>query len=126
MIDNPYQPPNADPEGTAPNKHRSFRLTPSPESADDSVALSTLRDAISFTLIQQLPILLLSALLLDGGWVFKRVAVASVAFWIITLIILMRRGRNMPKSDLLLIKWGYLPMLLTSCVLWAVGLSIIF
>ena len=126
MIDNPYQPPNADPEDTAPNKHRSFRLTPSPESADDSVALSTLRDAISFTLIQQLPILLLSALLLDGGWVFKRVAVASVAFWIITLIILMRRGRNMPKSDLLLIKWGYLPMLLTSCVLWAVGLSIIF
>ena len=126
MIDNPYQPPNADPEGTAPNKHRSFRLTPSPESADDSVALSTLRDAISFTLIQQLPILLLSALLLDGGWVFKRVAVASVAFWIITLIILMRRGRNMPKSELLLIKWGYLPMLLTSCVLWAVGLSIIF
>ena len=126
MIDNPYQPPNADPEGTAPNKHRSFRLTPSPESADDSVALSTLRDAISFTLIQQLPILLLSALLLDGGWVFKRVAVASVAFWIITLLSLMRRGRNMPKSDLLLIKWGYLPMLLTSCVLWAVGLSIIF
>ena len=126
MIDNPYQSPNVEPTETASPEHRSFRLTPSTESADDSVVLGTSRDAISFTLIQQLPLLLLSASLLDGGLVFKRVAIASVVFWIITLIILMRRGRNMPDSDILVIKWGYLPILLFTCILWAVGSTIIF
>ena len=126
MIDNPYQSPKAELTETAPAEHRSFRLTRSSESADDNVVVGTFGDAISFALVQQLPLLLLSALLLDGGLVFKRVAIASVAFWILTLIILIRRGRNMLDSDTLMIKWGYLPILLATCILWAIGSALIY
>ena len=126
MIDNPFQSPKAELTETAPTEHRSFRLTRISESADDNVVVGTFGDAISFALVQQLPLLLLSALLLDGGLVFKRVVIASVAFWILTLIILIHRGRNMLDSDTLMIKWGYLPILLATCILWAIGSALTF
>lgn len=126
MIDNPYQPPSVDAVGSAAPVHRSFRLTPraTPQGADASVG--SLRQAIVFSLVQQLPLWLLSAMLLDGGFVLRRVAIATVAFWGLTVIVLMRRGRHLPDSDILLIKWAYLPILCATCIWWLIALSIRF
>ena len=115
MMENPYESSNADPAESS---------TPESSTPGASDRVGTFRDAIVFTLVQQLPLLLLSAMILDGGLVFKRVAIASLAFWILTLIIMLRRGRNIAKSDLLFIKWGYLPILLATCVLWMVASAI--
>lgn len=125
-MDNPYQAPNVDPTESATTKHRSFRLTAGTTSPDASVTVGTLRDAIVFTLFQQLPLLILTAMLLDGGLVFKRVAIASLAYWILILMIMIRCGRYMSDVDILLVKWGYLPLLLVTCILWMVALAIMF
>jgi hypothetical protein len=125
-MDNPYQAPNADPVESAATKHRSFRLAPGPTSLDASVTVGKFRAAIVFTLMQQLPLLLLSAMLLDGGLVFKRVAIASVAFWILTLMVMIRRGRNITDSDILVVKWGYLPLLFATCIFWLVASTFMF
>jgi len=112
MNENPYQSPSVDLTESAATEHRSFRLTRNSTSPDASVTVGPFRDAIYFTLVQQFPVLLLSAMFLDDGWMFRRVAIASVAFWVLALIIMIRRGSNMPTSDILLIKWGYLPLLI--------------
>ena len=125
-MDNPYQTPDAGAKESAPTKHQSFRLTAGSTSPDASVTVGTFRDAIVFTMFQQLPLLMLSAMLLDGGLVFKRVAIASVAYWILVVIIMIRRGRNIPDADKLLVKWGYLPLLLITCILWLVASAIMF
>ncbi len=65
-------------------------------------------------------------MILDTGLVFKRVAIASVAFWLLTLIIIVRRGRNIPDFDILLVKWGYLPLLLITCIFWMVASAIMY
>ena len=126
VMENSYQAPNAEPLESSATKHRSFRLTPGSASPDTRFSVGPFRDAIVFTLVQQIPLLMLSALLLDGGLVFKRVAIASVAFCILTLVIMVRRGPNLPDTDILLVKWGYLPVLLVTCILWTVASAIMF
>ncbi|PHS00621.1 MAG: hypothetical protein COA78_23770 [Blastopirellula sp.] len=121
MTENPYQSPPPGPDESEPSEHNSFRLTSSSASPDSNIVIGTFRDAIKFSLIQQLPLLLIASLLLDGGLIFKRVGIASVAFWTFTLIIMIRRGHNMTDDDLLLIKWGYLPLLLVTCILWVIA-----
>ena len=54
----------------------------------------------------------------------RRVVTASVAFFILTLIMAIRISSNTPGSDILLVKWGYLPILLVSCVMWSLGVAI--
>ena len=117
-MENPYQSPNVEPTESSVTNHRSFRLTRCSTSPDASITVGSFRDALVFSLVQQLPLLVLSALLLDGGLVFQRVAIASIAYWVMTLLIMIRRGRNMSRSDILLLKWGFLPLLLTTCTLW--------
>lgn len=124
-MDNPYQTPSSDTMESSAPLHQSFRLTPSSTSPDASPPFGTFRDAIYFTLIQQVPLLMLSALLLDGGLVFKRVGIASIAFWFLALIILIRRGRTVPESDILVLKWGFLPLLFVTFILWSVAATIL-
>ena len=125
-MDNPHHAPNAEPLESSATKHRCFRLTPGSASPDALFSVGPFRDAIVFTLVQQIPLLMLSALLLDGGLVFKRVAIASIAFCILTLVIMVRRGPNLPDTDILLVKWGYLPVLLVTCILLMVASAIMF
>ena len=126
VMENSYQAPNAEPLESSATKHLSFCLTPGSESPDTRFSVGPFRDAIVFTLVQQVPLLMLSALLLDGGLVFKRVAIASIAFCILTLVIMVRRGPNLPDTDILLVKWGYLPVLLVTCILTMVASEIMF
>ena len=118
MTDSPYRAPNLNKLESAPIEHRSFRLTPGSESPDTIITSGSLRDAIIFPVVQQLSLLLLSAMLLDGGLVFRRVSIASVAFWMLALIIMIRRGQDVTGSDVLLVKWGYIPILLATSIVW--------
>ena len=125
-MDNPHHAPNAEPLESSATKHRSFRLSQGSASPDARFSVEPFRDAIVLTLVQQVPLLMLSALLLDGGLVFKCVAIASIAFCILTLVIMVRRGANIPDTEILLVKWGYLPVLLVTCILWMVASAIMF
>lgn len=70
---------------------------------------------------KKVPLLLLASLILDNGQIFKRVAIASVAYWIFTLMVLIRRSSNIHGSDVLLVKWGYLPTLFAT---WIIELAV--
>jgi hypothetical protein len=72
---------------------------------------------IVFSLIQQLPLLMLSSLILDGGQLFKHVAIASVAVWILVLVAWIRRGRTSSNLDWQIVKWSFAPFLLITFVL---------
>ena len=121
MAKNPYQSPNGMPDQIGESEHRSFRLTPSSNATDDSLVVGSARSAVKFALVLQVPLLCLAALILDGGLIFRRFVIASIAFWILVLIIRIRRGSEIPDSDILLIKWGYLPILLITCIFWLAG-----
>ena len=125
VTENPYQPPNHMPQDSSESEHRSFRLTAGSKHSETDEVFGRFRAAAKFALFQQIPLLILASLILDGGLIFKRVAIASVAFWILTLI-LMRHGAQLSRSDVLLVKWGYLPILLATCVMWMVGSAIMF
>jgi hypothetical protein len=99
------------------SKHRSFRLTPSSSFLRVSEESGSPRSAIVFSIIQQLPLLVLSSLILDGGQLFKHVAIASVAVWILIVIALVRRGRQPSGLDWLAVKWGFVPFLLITIML---------
>jgi hypothetical protein len=54
------------------------------------------------------------AMVLDLGQRFQACCLASVAFWLGTVLILVRRPRNPTPSDLAYIRWGLLPIVLIS------------
>jgi len=113
MTENPYQSPKTNATESENFKHRSFHLTAGSSSPDANVALGTFSNAIVFTLIQQLPLLLMASLILDNGLFFQHVAIASTVFWLLTLLIMLRqwRQRRLSDSAILLVKWGYLPII---------------
>lgn len=81
---------------------------------------NTISDAIRFSLIQQIPVLVFMSMMLDGGTLFKGAAVAAIAFWAGVAIVLLRRRKNVSESDILLIKWGYLPICLITYNAWQI------
>jgi len=73
------------------------------------------RDAI---LAQQLPVLLLAALLLDGGLGLQVCLIACVAHWLIIALILTRTAPQLEWLDRGLIRWGFF-----ACLAIAIGFS---
>lgn len=121
MTENPYQPPNHAKREQAVSDHRSFRLTRGSDVPDSSVPIGSFRDALKFTLLLQVPLLLITSMILDGGIIFRRFLIASVAFFILMLIVRLRRGAEMTDTDILFAKWGYLPILLITCIMWGIA-----
>lgn len=121
ILENPYQSPTTVDLGVvSQTKHRSFRLTARTDDARDESTAGSISDAIRFTLIQQLPVLIFMSMVLDGGTLFKGAAVALIVFWAGVAMVLLRRGTNFSESDVLLIKWGYLPTCLISFNAWQI------
>ena len=119
MSENPYQSPaTIDLVATPETQHRSFRLTVGPANKRAGFKVGTIRQAVLFALIQQIPFLAFMSLVLDGGSIFKIAAVASIAFWTWTVIIVVRSRESYSESDVLVIKWGYLPMFLIAYNAW--------
>ena len=120
-MENPYRPPKTPPSKPAPPKrkapkHRSFRLTLRNDSETGAVEI-TFADAFIYTLGQQLFLVMLTAMFLDGGLALRRVGIASIVFWIVTFVILARSWRAMPYFSMLFIKWGYLVVMIVTWIL---------
>lgn len=63
---------------------------------------------LSVVLLQQIPILVLASLMLDGGGTFRRCCVVAIAHWAVIGVILMRRRRT--RIDMFIVRWGFFPI----------------
>ena len=59
------------------------------------------------SLFVQTVVLLFTALLLDGGVLFRGCSIAAIAYWLGALFIVIRRRRNPTDNDVVLIKYGF-------------------
>jgi hypothetical protein len=69
--------------------------------------------AIAFSFAYQLFLLLMSAMILDGGQCAQYMFVSMVAFWGAVIVLILRRRWNPSIIDILYIKWGIFPVLLS-------------
>ena len=69
---------------------------------------SPYRTAITSTVVQQVIVLVLAAMLLDGGDLLMFCLVACLAFWVGVTFIRVHRGQTPTKMDLILIRSSYL------------------
>jgi hypothetical protein len=107
-------------ETKAAVEHRSFRLTRDPNAPP--LNLGSVRECFVVGVAQQMLLLFVSALLLDGGRVYGRVLVASMAYWIFVIVFSFRRAKQPTEFDLLYLKYGIWPtMFLTSIVASMLG-----
>jgi hypothetical protein len=79
----------------------------------------TTRRAFRLTLIQQIPIALLFALMLDGGRTARICGVAMVGYWVVVAWILVRRPVLSSRTDLVFVRWGFLALFFASLALAA-------
>lgn len=91
--------------------HRSFRLTRT------SVEDEEHRLGLEFPLVQQLVVLVMSSLILDGGVIFQVFSYAALAYWVCIAIILIRRRRQLTPVDRIVIRIGFLVACALSAVL---------
>ena len=80
-------------------------------SPDEEGSVGPLRSAFWVAIAQQVPVLCLSALLLDGGVVYRRVTIAMVAYWCFVAVFLVRRRDRPTNVDGLFIKYGIWPLI---------------
>jgi hypothetical protein len=66
------------------------------------------------SLVTQVAIGILAALLLDGGTTARVVGVAVLAFWLCVAIVILRRPRKPTSLDLGMIRWGFWPVLIVA------------
>jgi hypothetical protein len=69
--------------------------------------------AVTSALIQQAFVILLSAMILDGGGTAQICLYAFAGFWGGTALLAFRRGAALSRVDIAFIRWGYIPV----CVL---------
>ena len=81
--------------------HRSFRLTRS-GSKDETRSVGLL-----FPLAQQLAVLGMASLILDGGMILQVFSYAALAYWVSVAIILIRRRRQLTSFDRIVIRIGF-------------------
>ena len=124
MVETPGSSPMKSETSEHPEEHRSFRLTRTTGNTDEQTR-NTLKNAVEFSVVLQLAILVVSALILDGGLIFKRVVIASIAYWAFVAIIVVRRTRNPNEHDFAVVKWAFLPILGVVCVGWVIGMTIL-
>lgn len=69
------------------------------------------------SIVLQVFILLLSAIVLDGGQLNQFMLLSAAAYWCIVAIIMIRRNGNATGLDRFLITWGYpISIVLTALV----------
>lgn len=59
----------------------------------------------------QLLLVMLSGMLLDGGATFQLVALPAVGYWLVVLVILLRRAKTLTRLDTFLLKAGFIILL---------------
>jgi hypothetical protein len=71
---------------------------------------SRYREAIVFTLIQQVPCALLSLLMLDGGVMARICAITMLGFWAAVVLMMVRRPLSPSSFDIMFLRWGFFPL----------------
>lgn len=74
----------------------------------------TVRDCILLSLLIQMMFLTMGAMLLDGGQVLQILVYAAVAYWFGLAFMMVRRRGQLTRADKILIRWGYLTLILAS------------
>jgi hypothetical protein len=64
------------------------------------------RRAVGAAIVQQAVVLVLAALVLDGGRTLVLMIIAAIGSWVFTLIVILRRPRSPTRGDILIIKYG--------------------
>lgn len=109
--ENPWEAPSTvDLNTTDQPRHRSFQMTRTESALDSHFPVGTIGDAVRFTLLQQIFLLFMTSLILDGGGLLRCTLFATVAFWAMFALISVTRRLRYRDSDLLLFKWGYVPL----------------
>jgi hypothetical protein len=91
--------------------HRSFRLTRSDPKADAG------KVDISFPVVQQVLVLMMASMILDGGMMMQLSGCAALAYWVGFSIIMARRRGRLTQTDAILIRWGFLMLYTVSFAL---------
>jgi hypothetical protein len=81
---------------------------------------SPLTWAMTASVVEHFLVFSLYAAALDGGRLARMCAAVSIGFWLIVLIIALRRRRNPSKVDVAFVAVGY-PLMLFSCIFAATG-----
>ncbi len=68
------------------------------------------REAIVFTLIQQVPCALLSMLMLDGGVMARICGITILGFWAAVALMMIRRPLSPTSFDIMFLRWGFFPL----------------
>ena len=63
------------------------------------------------TLVPQLIVGILAALMLDGGTTARVVGVALLGFWLCAAVVIMHRPHDPTRVDLAIVHWGFWPVL---------------
>jgi hypothetical protein len=69
-----------------------------------------LPEPVKFALIQQVIVMTLSAMVLDGGALAQVCFYALAAFWGGLIVLLARHRVALMRVDVLLIRWSYIPL----------------
>lgn len=75
------------------------------------------REAIFFTLRQQVPCALLCLLMLDGGHMARVCGIAMLGFWSAAAMFMARRPQSPSPHDLRFLRWGFLPLFAVTALL---------
>lgn len=73
---------------------------------------SSIGQSIKAAIWQQVILLVLTVLILDGGQIFQMTVIAAIAHWITIAAISVRRRSKPTQVDLAVIKFGFIPMIL--------------
>jgi hypothetical protein len=75
------------------------------------------REAVHFTLLQQVPFAVLCLLQLDGGRMARVCGVAMLGLWAAAGLIMARRPTSPQPGDLTFVRWGFLPLFALAALL---------
>jgi len=65
-----------------------------------------------------------TALLLDGGVLFRVCVVAALAYWFGAIIVVLRRPRHPTDSDIVLVKYGF-PLAVACIAILSAGFAVL-
>lgn len=74
---------------------------------------------VRFALLQQLPVLVTSASVLDFGRLFRMSLAATLVFWLLGMICLVSGQRKTDPSGVFFLRWGFLPLF--GLIVWVAG-----
>jgi hypothetical protein len=76
---------------------------------DENILSPKYKDAAKTALWVQVPLGILSLLMLDGGQTAKVFAIALGAFWLCAILFAFRRPFSPKPADLYFWRWGFVP-----------------